>query len=227
MNKLSPYALILAPLVLVACSKKVPEAPPPAVVAAAAPAPAPAPAPAAAPAAVDLANMTVEQKEQAKRQAALDFATMEDNYINDPLGQWADTATASGSSGGKNPSSHYLPEHLVGPIDGDAWGNEHDDVGFEWVQLGYARPVNATEVRLVTENGVEAVTKVELQDTEGKWNTIWSGLSDVKRDERGTRTWFVRTFPKTAYKVQAVKYTIANNVHRSSKHFDAAQLIGE
>ena len=49
----------------------------------------------------------------------------------------------------------------------------------------------------------------------------------MKTDKRGSRTWFVRTFPQTTYKVKAVKYTIANNVQRGYKVVDAAQLIGE
>ena len=80
---------------------------------------------------------------------------------------------------------------------------------------------------LPDDDGSEAVSKVELQAEDGKWNTIWSGISDVKRDDRGRRTWFVRTFPATAYKVKAVKYTFANNVQRGYKQVDAAQLVGE
>ncbi|MDO9177611.1 MAG: hypothetical protein Q7U16_04680, partial [Agitococcus sp.] len=75
--------------------------------------------------------------------------------------------------------------------------------------------------------GVEAINKVELQDTTGKWNTVWSGISEVKQDKRGARTWFVRSFEKTAYKVTGVKLSIANNVERGYKVIDAVQLIGD
>ena len=234
MNPISRYALLLAPLVLVACSKKVETAPGQQVVVpiAAAPAPAaafaaaPAPAPAAP---VDPDNMTDEQRETARRQAKLDFATEEDKYMNDPLAQWATAVTASGSYGSPEPHKNYLPEKLVGAVDGEYWTNKSRDIGFEWVQLDYAKPVNATAVRLVVNSGtgVESLNKVELQDTDGKWNTVWTGLSEVRPDQRGPRTWFVKTFPKTAYKVKAVKYTIANNVHTGEKNFDAAQLIGD
>jgi hypothetical protein len=160
----------------------------------------------------------------------LDFATMEDKYINDPLAQWASSASASGSvSTSSGPSPYHVAAKLMGPADGDYWQNKNNSIGFEWVQADYVKPVFATEVRLVTDqgSGVGALTKVELQDTDGKWHDIWSGLSDVKRDTRGPRTWFVRTFPKTAYKVKSVKYTIANNVQDGEKEFDAAQLVGE
>jgi hypothetical protein len=49
----------------------------------------------------------------------------------------------------------------------------------------------------------------------------------VKADNRGSRTWFVRKFEKTAYPVNAVKITIANDVQRGYKVVDAVQLIGD
>ena len=87
--------------------------------------------------------------------------------------------------------------------------------------------MQASEGRLVINEGAQSLTKVELQDTDGKWNTVWSGLSDLKDEEHGPRTWFVKSFYKTPYKVKAVKYTIANNVQRGYKEVDAAQLVGD
>jgi hypothetical protein len=227
MNPLSRFALLLAPLMLVACHKKAPDpAPAPVVVV-----PVIAPAPVSAPAtpAADPAKLTDEQKDTARRQEKLDFATMEDKFMTDPLAQWASDASASGSYGSPEPSKYHLPAKLIGATDGEYWQNKTNNIGFEWVQADYARPVFATEVRLVVTggDGVGAINKVELQDTDGKWHDAWTGLSEVKRDNRGPRTWFVRTFPKTAYKVKSVKYTIANNVQEGSKEFDAAQLVGE
>lgn len=222
MTTLSRLAVLLVPLVLVACSKKEETAPATVVVAPATPA-----APVTAPPA---AEPTQDQAENAKRQGALDYATTEDKYINDARGQWATSASASSNFGDPKPSDSNLPANaLVGAPDDKHWINKSQDVGFEWAEFGYDKPVQATEVRLVIDDGagVEAISKVELQDTDGKWTTIWSGLSDVKKDKRGNRTWFVRTFEKTPYKVKAVKYTIANNVERGYKYFNAAQLVGD
>ncbi len=74
---------------------------------------------------------------------------------------------------------------------------------------------------------LESRTFSELQDAQGQWNTVWSGISDGKVDRRGPRTWFVRTFEKTSYPVSAVKITIANNVEPGLKSIDAVQLVGE
>lgn len=161
----------------------------------------------------------------------MDYATMEDSYINDPHAQWATTGKASSTFGDERgePSPSNLASNIAGAVDGESWTNNHLDVGMDWLEASFAKPVAATEVRVVFQNGagVEAVSKVELQDAQGKWNTVWSGLSDVKRDDRGNRTWFVRTFEKTAYPVNAVKITIANNVQRAYKVVDAVQLVGE
>lgn len=211
---------LMASCALVACKKKEePVAAPVAQAQAAAPAPAPAPAP-------------VVDEEAAKKKALLDYATMEDNYLNDAKGQWAVDARASttfGDDDGKKPSSVNEAKNATGAPDGSEWSNNRQDIGFDWLELAYSKPVTATEVRLVIpeDDGSEAVTKVELQAEDGKWNTVWSGVSDVKPDERGRRTWFVKSFAPTPYKVKAVKYTFANNVQRGYKQVDAAQLVGE
>lgn len=226
MNTISRLALILAPLVLVACNKKEPEAAPAAVVVAA---PAPAPATTAAPAAAAPAELTSEQREMESKKQALAYGQMEDKYLNDPLAQWAATGKASTTYGDPEPSEYHLAANATGKMDDKVWTNNSTNVGFDWLELGFAKPVAATEVRAVIHAGdeVEAMNKIELQDTEGKWHVVWEGISDVKKDDRGPRTWFVKTFPKTAYKVKAVKYTIANNVAPGYKNIDAVQLVGE
>lgn len=225
MKKIAHAALLIAPLLLVACKKKDPEQVAPAEGTSA---PTEVAAPPAEPKAPP-ADTAEQQHEQDERKAALDYGIMEDRYMNDPKAQWAETATATSSFGGKNPADSNLPKNAAGPVDGNSWTNDNQDIGFDSLEVTYAKPVAATEVRLVMPGGqgVEAISKIELQDTDGKWNAIWTGLSDVKNDKRGARTWFVRTFPQTTYKVKAVKYTIANNVQRGYKVVDAAQLVGE
>lgn len=185
-----------------------------------------------APAAKTEAEMSDAEKEMAKKQALMDYGVMEDTYMNDSKAQWASSAKASSTFGdddGKTPSSSNVADNVVGKVDGKTWTNNNQEIGFDWLELTYDKPVAATEVRLVMPNGdaPEAISKVELQDTESKWHTVWSGISDVKNDSRGNRTWFVKTFPKTAYQVKAVKYTMANNVSHGYKYVDAAQLVGE
>jgi hypothetical protein len=179
------------------------------------------------------AEPSQDDAERAKKQELLDYATMEDQYINDPHAQWASSATASstfGDDNGAKPSEVSVASNVIGPVDGKTWTNNHQDVGFDWLQLGFANPVSATEVRVVFADGgggAEAVNKVEVEDAAGHWVTVWSGLSDVKADRRGSRTWFVRKFDKTQTPTRGVKITLANNVQRGYKVVDAVQLIGE
>lgn len=226
MKKYSRLALLVSPLILIACGKKEPEAAPaPVVVEVPAPAPVAAPAPAAP--AAEPAELTDAQRDQQRKQALLDFATREDKYMNDPRAQYGESVKVSTTFGDPKPSSSSMGSNAIGPVDGKEWTNGHQDIGFDWIEFGYARPVQATEVRLVINQGAQALTKVELQDTDGKWNTVWSGLSDTKNEAHGPRTWFVKSFDKTPYKVKAVKYTIANNVQTGYKEVDAAQLVGD
>ena len=229
MKKSLTVALILSSLIIAACGKKNEQTTASSDAAPATPA---AESAAASPSASESAEPSADAEERAKKQAMLDYATMEDNYIQDSHAQWASTAKASSTFGdddGKEPSPSNLASNATGAVDGNTWTNNKQDIGFDWLEAGFAKPVNATEVRIVFPNGdgVEAVSKVELQDTQGKWNTVWSGLSDVKEDNRGRRTWFVKTFEKTPYQANAVKVTIANNVQSGYKVIDAVQLVGE
>lgn len=173
-------------------------------------------------------------KARKEQQDKLDYATMEDGYLNDAKGQWAASATASSSNGSANdasPDEHvsYSPWQATGAPNGDDWLNNSQDVGFDWIQLKYANAITPTEVRAVLgdREAPESITKVEFIDTTGKSHTVWSGLNDTKRDERGQRTWFVRKIDKADYMTDTVKLTFANNVSSGYKHVDAVQLIGQ
>ena len=170
--------------------------------------------------------------ERAKKLELLEYATIEDRYMNDPHAQWASSASASstfGDDNGSTPSDANVASNVIGPVDGKSWTNNRQDIGFDWLQVGFDKPVHATEVRVVfvSGQGAEAVSKVEVQDAQGQWATVWSGLSDVKADSRGARTWFVRKFDRTQTPTKTVKITIANNVQNGYKVVDAVQLVGD
>ena len=162
----------------------------------------------------------------------MDYANMEDQYLNDADGQWASAVKVSSTFGeepGQEASSVNAATNLVGKPDGKTWTNNNQNMGMDWVEATFAKPVHATEFRAVLRRGkgAEAVSKLELQDADGKWYTLWSGISPDKADERGERTWVVRKFPATAYAVKAAKLTIANNLENGYKEVDAVQLVGK
>jgi len=176
------------------------------------------------------AEPTQADRERAEKQAALDYATMEDSYLNDPKGQWAQSATASsvfGETGSSGPSDVNQAQNMAGKPDGREWTNDHQDMGFDTFEATFGKPVHATEVRVVFRKGNEAVSKVELKGVDGAYTTVWSGLNEDPEDRRGSRQWFVRKFAATSNPVQSVKVTIANTVERGYKAVDAVQLVGE
>src|SRR6185369_16302686 len=100
------------------------------------------------------------------QQAKLDYATMEDGYINDAKAQWAATAKASSSFNEAPEQAKANPQasrawYTTGAPDGKEWSQKSQDIGMDWIELGYAKPVNATEVRavLVSSDAVKAITK--------------------------------------------------------------------
>ena len=220
-------------LALAGCKKKPAEDEPSAV----SPSPstqAAQPAPAAPPAPQPPVEPTLDQRQAAEKKARLDYATMEDGYINDAKGQWGASARASSSFNETPEKARENPQasrawYATGAPDGKEWSQLHQDIGMDWVEVGYARPVNATEVRAVLTSGdaARSIAKVELIDESGAAQAVWSGVSDVEPDKRGRRTWFVRSFPKTAAKIKAVKLTFANAVSSGYKEVDAVQLVGE
>lgn len=212
-------------LALAGCKKKPTEAE--ATAAASTPPAATTPAPAAEP-----AEMTREQREAAEKKAKLEYATMEDGYLNDAKAQWATSAKASSSFGEKQPPEDAKESRAwraTGRADGHTWSQAEQDIGMDWLELGFDKPVQAAAVRAVFagSDAIQAITKIELIDEAGAAQAVWSGLSEEKADKRGERTWLVKTFPKTATKIKAVKLTFANNVSSGYKEVDAVQLVGE
>lgn len=226
--RLSALALLSAALVLSACSKKEP-APDAAT---ATPAPAAAPAPAPAPAVS--AEPSEEERKRAQLQGKLDYANMEQRFLSDGLAQWASSAQASSGFRDKPEVVKADPTKgrawkAVGAPDGDEWSQQSQDMGLDWLETRYAKPVRATEVRAVMLNSdaVKAITKIELVDEAGALQAVWSGISEFKRDERGPRTWLVQSFPKTDKPIVGVRLTFANAVSSGYKEVDAVQLVGE
>lgn len=158
--------LALSCTLVAACGQKNP-----AEVAAAPPPPTTAPAPAPAPA----AEPTAADRERAEKQAKLDYATMEDKYINDPKAQWAASANASSTFGdekGKTPSDSSVAANTTGPVDGKTWTNNHQDIGFDTLELAFSKPVSATDVRAVIGDNASAISKLELRASDGTWSTV-------------------------------------------------------
>lgn len=177
------------------------------------------------------AEKQAAKEELAKKRAQLDYATMEDTYINDPKALWANSAKASSTFGDDHgePSESSQAKNVIGKTDGKTWTNNNQEIGFDWVEVGFEKPVHATEVRFVLpdQNAAKSVSKVELIEANGTKHEVWSGVSDIEPDSRGNRTWFVKQFETTPYQVVGAKLSFANNMAKGYKEVDAAQIVGE
>jgi hypothetical protein len=179
-SRLSPFVAAVLTVLLAACSKS----PPPATLEANQPAAnsaAPSPAPAArtgAPAASSAASAD-EDPEVAAKNRKIEFAIAEQTLGNDPHGQWATSATASTTYNDAKDNASYAASQATGAPnvlrysdDGNGWAPKDADAGIEWLQLGFAKPVNATGIRVRQNSGGGAIIKIELQDSSAVAATI-------------------------------------------------------
>jgi len=223
--------LLLGLVTVAACGKKQ-EAEPAAAPQATAPqATVPAPAATTAPAPQDEAAL-----QAAEKKAAVERAMKERALLDDPKGQWATSASASSTyAADKAPASTdgYAPMRATGKPDvehysdnDNGWATETTDAGIEWLELGFAKPVNATEIRIRQNHAPGAIVKLELIDEAGAKHTVWEGLDETAY-EPGTIAWFSRSFERTAYKAKGARITLATNAVPGWNEIDAVQLIGE
>lgn len=218
--------LISAGILMTACSKKT-DAP-------AQDASTPAPAAAVVPAPAS-AVPAEEDPEVVKKREAMEFALAEDAIKNDPKGQWAVSAKASTtySSDPTNTASGYHPFRATGAPDTErysdadtSWATKESDAGLEWIELEYAKPVNASAVKIRQNANPGAIISVDIYDETGSAHNIWKG-PDATQYKPSTISWLTIPFDKTAFKTQRVKITLATNAVSGWNEIDAVQLIGE
>jgi hypothetical protein len=194
----------------------------PVVTTAAAAAPAPAPPPSAA------APPTAADREAARKQEQIAWALKQDEIKNDPSGQWATAAKASSTFNDAKGNASYAASQATGEPNvqvysttSQAWSSKTADSGIEWLELTFAKPVHATAVRVRESAGSGALIKIEVFDDNGTAHTVWSG-SDSTKD----LNYLIADFPKTAFKTNRVKLTLATNIVAGWNQIDAVQLVG-
>lgn len=220
-----PFVLLILPvLVTVAGCKKTAST---AAAAVATPAPAAAAAPMAMPnsAPTSMAGLTVETTAGLK---GADWAMKQDAISKEANGQWAVTASASSSYNDASGHDDNSPFQATGAPNvetegdnGNAWTAKNPDAGVEWLDLTYTKPVFVTAVRIRESAGAGAIAKVDLYDDQGQAHTLWTGT-----DPTTGLNYFVLNVPKTAYKSNHLRITLATNVISGYNEVDAVQLVG-
>lgn len=173
-----------------------------------------------------------EDPETVKKRRQIEFALAEEALVNDARGQWATTAKATSSYNDAQEPASYSAFQVTGapnvPAFGDsgnAWCPKESDAGIERLEVGFGKPVNATEIRVRQNSAPGAIIKVELVDEAGKAHTVYEGVDTTQYDE--FNFWFKAAFEKTPYKVTGAKITLATNAVSGWNEIDAVQLIGD
>ena len=166
--------------------------------------------------------------ETTAKMAAAEWAIKQDEIKKDPNGQWAIQATASSTYNDAQGTAAWSANQATGApnVDtygdnGEAWTSKTPDGGIEWLDLKYPRPVHATEVRVRESCGSGAVIKIEVYDEQGEVHAVWQG-----NDPTTELNYLMVKFPKTAFKTDRVKVTLATNVVPGWNEIDAVQLVG-
>ncbi len=174
-----------------------------------------------------------EDPEVAKRQAAMNFALMEQKIKDDPNGQWAVTADASSVYNNAKDQQSYSAWQATGIPNverygdtSESWASKDADAGIEWLEVGFAKPVRASGIRIRQNNAPGAIIKVELIDDKKNRHTVAEGL-DTANYEAHTISWFEKQFEATPYVVTGARITLASNAVPGWNEIDAVQLIGE
>lgn len=153
----------------------------------------------------------------------------EAKILADKNGRWASTATA----GSQYSSPNYAAAQATGapnvPIAGDstlAWCPARQGGGTEWLEVGFATPLQATEVRVRQTNLPGAIVRIDVIDTAGRSHPWWAG-EDPQKPAANQITWLaVRVPAKTDYAVAKIRITLNLDARPGWKQVDAVQLVG-
>jgi hypothetical protein len=152
------------------------------------------------------------------------------SVLPDPNGQWAVSAWAGSQYGAvERSASRATGAPDVPGVDDhpNAWCPAVRDSGSDWLEVGFARAVPATEVRVRQSYGPGAIVKVEAIEANGRRHVWWEDIDPY--GQAGTATdavWFSVRVPTTTYAVQKIRLTLDLGAHSRWKQIDAVQLIG-
>ncbi len=149
--------------------------------------------------------------------------------LADPAGQWA----VSSSAGSEYGTTNYGAVQLIGIPDvsgsggdsGYAWCHNSASTGLEWIELGYAMPVYATEVRVRQNNVPGTIVRVEAIESDGTSHVWWEGVDPHRPTEDIDLAWFAVRVPTTPYRVAKIKVTLDLAALPGWKEIDAVQLV--
>ncbi len=144
-------------------------------------------------------------------------------------GQWAASARAGSQYSNPNYGAMKATGSPDVPVTGDspsAWCPAAQSGGNDWLEVSFARPVYATEVRVRQSNCPGAIVKIEAFEADGTAHVWWEGTDAYKPSAVRDIVWFSVRVPKTDYLVAKVKITLNLAAVLGWKQIDAVQLVG-
>ncbi len=147
----------------------------------------------------------------------------------DPSGQWAVSAIAGTQYGRTQYSAAQAtgaPNISVAGNSPEAWCPEKKDDGTDWLEVAFAQPVHASEVRVRQNNAPGAISRIEVIESDGTAHVWWEGVDPSSRSVGREIVWFAVRVPRTAYLVARVKITLNLAAVPDWKEIDAVQLVG-
>ncbi|WJI16041.1 hypothetical protein MWN52_01675 [Pseudoxanthomonas winnipegensis] len=182
-----------------------------------------------------LAAPAASARQAAQRQAKIEQALAGQQYLDDPAGQWAISATASSTyaTALAGHDGRWTPEAATGAPDAESvrypekgWAPEQASGkrrAPEWLELRYDTAVSASAVRVRQVGLPGRLRRIELIDQTGARHVVWNGPDRTPRDAQQI-TWFQARFAPTPYQTRAVRLTVTPGAPTGS--IDAVQLVG-
>jgi hypothetical protein len=149
--------------------------------------------------------------------------------VSDPAGQWAATATAGSQYGRTQYSATQATGAPNVPVAGnspDAWCPAVRDKGLDWLEVTFAIPTRATELRVRQNDASGAIAKIEAFEADGTGHVWWEGIDPHVAGSVREIVWFAVRLPQTSYLVAKVKLTLNLASGPGYKEIDAVQLVG-
>lgn len=149
--------------------------------------------------------------------------------LADTDGKWAVSATASTTYNDATGNASWSAQQTAGAPDvakyGDsvyAWAPKEKNKGIVTLELTYADPVYATNIRILENLGSGAVTKVELKDIDGTYHEVWTGT-----DPTQGLNYLQVNLSQRSYKSNTVRITFDTTKSPDDwVEVDAVQLVG-
>jgi len=140
--------------------------------------------------------------------------------------QWATSAKASSEYRPDRHAAHQATGARNTLREGDlptAWATREPDDGDHWLELTYATPVRATQVRVWQTLNPGAVVRIDAVLGDDKTLTLWEG-----RDTgHGTPRWLDVRFDRTNVPIRTIRLHLDTMLVAGWNEIDAVALIGE